>query len=174
MKRRVCNYCKRLNHTSLNCYRKRIDKNGQDVKNRKKLLKKESKNSMQKRQILRTTFFNKYPANMDGTYTCYLQISLVCPKRLDRPHVTLEHTYSRQKYPELKYIPENILPACEACNKVKMSNTPEQLAIFFPNIKEWLESNHYREFKDKLNNAIKQRNIQLYWNQELNKYVRYE
>ncbi len=135
----------------------------------------ESKSSNTRRKILRTTFFDMNPPDDIGGYKCYLQISPYCQKWVSKSYVTLEHVYPKNsgKYPELKYVVENILPACGACNKSKLSNTPEQLAIFYLNIRQMLETKEWQQFMDKLKDTIKNRNIQLYWHEEDKKFKRF-
>ena len=133
----------------------------------------ESKSSNNKRQVAKNTFFQLRPADYKGGYTCYLQISPMCPKWMPKHYTTQEHTYPKQKFPELKYVPEVLLEACEFCNKLKLSATPEQLAIFYPHIKEMLESDWWQEFMDKLRHAIEERRIELYWHDNDKVFRRY-
>lgn len=170
-----CSYCGRDGHNSLNCYKKRQDKVKTKPKKKASRMRLESKSANNKRQVLKTTFFALNPPDSDGNYTCYLQISPHCPKIIPKHYVTLEHVYAKQsgKYPELKYVVENILPACESCNKSKLSNTPEQLAIFYPHIKEMLETDEWQTFMDRLKQAIKDRNIELYWHEADRVFRRY-
>jgi 5-methylcytosine-specific restriction endonuclease McrA len=175
MRAKPCSYCGRIGHSSMRCFRKQIDSQQDKNKKRVKALRPESKNSMQKRHILKTSFFALNPPDEDGKYACYLQISPLCPKRIPKHYVTLEHVYPKNsgKYPELKYVPENILPACELCNKAKLSNTPEQLAIFYPNVRHMIESTEWTRFMERLKKAISERNIQLYWHEEDKLFKRY-
>jgi hypothetical protein len=173
MKQKECSYCHRLNHTSLNCFRKKIDKAEEDRSKIKRPLKKESTKSMQKRQITKDTFFTLIKPDEEGMYDCYLQISPHCLKRMPKHYVSAEHCFSKQRFPELKYVPENILPSCQPCNALKLSNSPYQLAILFPNVKAMLETKWWLNFMDSLKKAIQDRNIQLYWDDEDRTFKRY-
>lgn len=174
MKAQVCSFCNKPGHTSIHCFKKRKSHIGKDTK-KVRPLKKESKTSVNKRKILRTGFFALNKPDENGKYTCYLQISPLCPKLIPKHYVTIEHVYPKNsgKYPELKYVPENILPSCEFCNKSKMSNTPEQLAIFYSNIRIMLQTKKWQLFMEKLKTAIQERNIQLYWHDEDKIFRRY-
>lgn len=74
----------------------------------------------------------------DGFYTCYLQISSMCPIRLSKQSMTKEHVMPKVKAPELKFEPSNIRPACKWCNKLKGSRTLEQLAQAFPQVQKYI------------------------------------
>ncbi len=170
----VCSFCGSISHNSIRCYKKQIASLRDKPHKKKKPIRKEIPIANNKRQLLKTTFFANNPPDEKGGYTCYLQISPHCLKWISKPYVTIEHVYPRQKFPELKYIPENILPSCEFCNKTKMSNTPEQLAIFFPNIKVMLETKEWLKFMNKLRSAIEERHIRLYWFEDDKVFRRYE
>ena len=170
---RPCSYCGARGHTPLFCFKKSQDKLVNKPKKKAKKMNIESKSSNNKRQVVRTTYFDLNPPDTRGGYNCYLQISPYCPGWIPKHYITLEHTYSKQKYPELKYVVENILPACEACNKAKLSNTPEQLSLYYPNIAKMIETDEWREFMERLKEAIKLRNIQLYWHEDYKQFRRY-
>lgn len=110
----------------------------------RKALKKEAPKSQARRQrTSREWYESNPPPNPDGTWTCYLQISPLCPKRVDRTTINLEHVKPRAKYQHLKYDPSNIRPACEPCNKLKGPWTLEQLAETYPKIRKMLEDGFY-------------------------------
>lgn len=81
---------------------------------------------------------------------CYLQINKSCPRWMPRHVVTMEHVLSKTKYPEVKYNVINIMPACEFCNKSKLSNTPYHLAIIYPHIAAMIQTPAWKEWEEKI------------------------
>lgn len=145
MKTHACSYCGGDNHNSLTCYKKR-KKDHAELK-RRAPLRRESKAHASKRAILYNTFFANNPPDELGGYTCYLQISKYCPKWLSQQNVTLEHVLPRSKFPELRWVSDNIKPACEFCNKTKMSNTVEKLSLFWPHLKDMMETPEWKAWE---------------------------
>ncbi len=143
MKTKDCSYCGAQNHTAFLCYKRRKSEQGM----RKKSLRPESKAANSKRAILRNTFFADNPPDKQGGYTCYLQIHHSCPIWIPKERVTLEHVLPRAKYPELKYNVLNIKPSCDICNAAKLSNTPYQLAMFWPHIARLIETPGWKEWE---------------------------
>jgi 5-methylcytosine-specific restriction endonuclease McrA len=141
-----CKYCGSSNHLSMICFHRP-----------RHPLRKESDTARRRRMHVATTWFVLNPPNRDGQWMCYLQITRACPRFLDRDQITLEHVYPRAKYPELKYIVDNIKPSCEFCNKEKGRNTVEQLALIFPNIESMIQTPEWQ-----------------YWEAEMQKYIKPE
>lgn len=90
-------------------------------------IKPESDKARTKRMITNRIWRKNNPPDADGYYTCYLQISSMCTKRMTPRSVTREHVQPKVKAPHLKYNPDNLRPACSWCNKLKGSKTLEQL-----------------------------------------------
>lgn len=68
--------------------------------------------------------------------------------------LTLEHVYPKVKFPEFKYNYKVLKPACAFCNKLKGSNTPEQLAIYFVNIAILLQTPEWKVWKQELEDSL--------------------
>lgn len=104
----------------------------------KQPLRKESIKSRSKRLEVRELWFELNPPDKHGMWTCYLQISPDCPKRLSEGMVNLEHVKPRSKNPELKYDVSNIKAACLRCNGAKGSRSIAGLARQFPHLEKYL------------------------------------
>jgi 5-methylcytosine-specific restriction endonuclease McrA len=74
----------------------------------------------------RAEWFKQNPAN---TYTCYLQLSPLCPRVMTPAETTLDHVKSRGRHPELRYELSNLRPACGPCQQVKGSLDLEDLGL---------------------------------------------
>lgn len=136
---RPCSYCGSTTHTAFRC-RSRPNKP----------LRKESITAKKKRQKTASMWFRKNPSDENGNWECWLQISELCPKKLSRETITLEHVYPKVKNPELKYNYKNLKPSCAFCNKLKGSNTPEQLAKYFLHIAILLTTPEWKEWHQNL------------------------
>lgn len=139
----TCSYCSELGHTKFNCFKKP-----------KKSLKLESKKSRQKRGTTTGKWFGANPPDDNGYWHCYLQISSLCPKRLTRQLLTLEHVYPKVKYPELKYSIDNLKPSCSFCNKLKGSNTVDTLAKSFVNIAIMIQKPEWKAWEERIMNNV--------------------
>ena len=104
---------------------------------KQKWIKPESDKSKTKRIIMHKKWVKDNPPDDDGTWECYLQISSKCLKRVSKRTMTKEHVEPKVKRPDLKFDPNNIRPACSWCNKLKGSQTLEQLAKTFPHLKKY-------------------------------------
>lgn len=135
-----CKICGGLSHTAAFCYQKanKPIKIKSYLPRSRKLIPAESKKAYSRRVQTYHKWMKANPPNSDGHWLCYLQISELCPKRLVRETLTLEHVITRSKAPELKYDITNIRPACGWCNKMKGSRTLEQLAKNFPHLLQYV------------------------------------
>lgn len=66
----------------------------------------------------RTKWFKEHPSDY---YTCYLQISPLCPKVMPPEETTLDHIIPRSRAPHLRYEFSNLKPCCGPCNTEKGS-----------------------------------------------------
>lgn len=140
MKINPCKLCGSQWHTAFKCRLKVRAKMHMNVplKRSSKVLRPESKKSMAKRKSTYKKWVKANPPNEYDTWTCYLQISSLCPKILRKEYLTLEHIIPKVKAPELKYDISNIKPACSFCNKQKGSQTLDKLARIFPHLKQYI------------------------------------
>ena len=138
-----CSYCGKSNHTAFNCYQKRKD-------NKTPQMRQESESHKHKRTITATYWFQDNPPDKDGHWLCYLQISPFCPRILNRDTITLEHVYPKAKYPELQFMPENLKPSCEFCNKLKWHNTIYKLVPFYPNLALLVATPEWQKWEDSM------------------------
>lgn len=113
--RNKCKYCGGA-HTSLSCFNKP-----------RRPLRQESEKARSKRTETNREWFKINPPDKKGLWYCYLRISPLCPIKLTRTTIRLEHVKSKVRYPELKYVVSNLKPACEHCNKLKGSLDLEEL-----------------------------------------------
>lgn len=104
-----------------------------------KPLKKEGDKARKKRQSTANKWFKANPPDEHGDWICYLQISELCPKKLNRQLITLEHVKSKVRHPELKYDINNIKPSCSFCNYLKGSRDLEELARIWPHLLRYLD-----------------------------------
>ena len=140
MKPKSCSKCGSDSHTSFMC-RHWGGKGGKDPVDKFKLykpLRNESKKSHSKRMSTRRVWFENNPPDENGRWECYLQISGLCPRKLTKELLTMEHVEPRSKAPEKKYRVENIKPSCSFCNRSKGSRSLEQLARLWPHLEKYL------------------------------------
>lgn len=104
---------------------------------KKKWLKTESKTAKTRRVAMQIKWEKLNPPDADGYWDCYLQISEKCLRRVSKYTMTKEHVQPRVKRPDLKYSVDNIRPACSWCNKLKGSQSLEQLAVIYPHLKKY-------------------------------------
>jgi hypothetical protein len=151
----TCKFCGERGHTKFDCF----NRPKTVLKNTKKL-RQESLSTRQKRQEFASEWFqHNWPK--DGQWICWLQISKKCPIKLTRDMVQLEHVYPKRKFPELKYIQENVKPSCEFCNELKRGNTPEQLALLFPSVSRQVLTEAWKEYVIRLSQHSEQLVLQL-------------
>ena len=101
-------------------------------------IKTESDKAKKKRHKTNRVWYKKNPPDADGYWTCYLQISTRCPKRLTLGMLTKEHVQPKVKAPHLKYNPDNIKPSCSWCNRLKSSQSIEALSKIYPHLRRYL------------------------------------
>jgi 5-methylcytosine-specific restriction endonuclease McrA len=111
-----CKYCGSPQHTSLMCQKKP-----------RRPLKQEAEKTKDKRTTTSRLWFELNPPNERGLWFCYLRISPMCPVKLTRSTIQLEHVKPKVRYPELAYEVTNLQPACGFCNKLKGSWELHQL-----------------------------------------------
>ena len=109
MANKYCDGCG-VTHTSIMCFSKP-----------RRPIKNESEKAKSKRTQTGRRWFELNPPDDKGVWICYLQISIVCPVKLTRSTIRLEHVKSKVRHPELKYDVDNLRPACDNCNKLKGS-----------------------------------------------------
>lgn len=95
----------------------------------RKPIPKENKKTKQKRIQTTKEWFDKNPPDVYGRWTCYLQISPDCYRKVNKHTINLEHTKSKVRHPELKYDVDKIKPACPPCNKMKGSRDDTDLDL---------------------------------------------
>lgn len=128
LKHRACKVCGSNYHTA------GYHKPKKPLKRSITPIKMESDKARGKRITTYKIWIKLNPPDEYGYWDCYLRISSLCPKRINREMLILEHVYPKIKYPALKYEPKNIKPSCAFCNRLKQSNTVQQLAKTFPHI----------------------------------------
>lgn len=67
-------------------------------------------------------------------WVCYLNISDMCIRDLDRDILTLDHVIAKSKGKKFKYDYLNLKAACIFCNGLKGSRTLKNLAREFPHL----------------------------------------
>lgn len=130
MSKIICRHCGGKDHSSMTCWQR--PRSG--FTSKRKSLRWRSKKAEIKYGELHKAWHKMNRPNKDKGWTCWLQISPSCPKQLTYAKLQLEHVYPRAKFKELEYVVMNVKPACESCNKAKLSNTPQQLAMYYENI----------------------------------------
>lgn len=120
-----------------------------------KYLRQESRKTRVKRVRTAAMWLGLNPPDNYGYWECYLQISTMCPKKLNRQNLSQEHVYSKVRHPELKYVVENIKPACAFCNKMKGSRDITELAKAFHHIAIMIQRPEWKEWEAKLKEATR-------------------
>lgn len=137
--KKPCRYCEGMGHWSFQCFQKP-----------RKGIEPESRMAKKQRISTATRWFRQNPPDQDGYWYCYLRISSMCPVKLTRRLVTLEHVYPKVKRPDLKYNTRNIKPACPFCNKLKGSRTVQQLSKAFPHLAEMIATPEWQAWEASL------------------------
>ena len=81
------------------------------------------------------------PADKNGYWDCYLQISPFCHKKLYDRTLTLDHVIPRSKGKKYKYDISNLKACCYPCNILKGSRSIEGLAKQYPHLTHLLINN---------------------------------
>lgn len=127
-KLQYCSFCERkTHHTSRNCpFRV------------KQIAPEESKEDRIKRLATRELWYQMNPPE-NGHYSCYLQISPECPRKLVGSEMELDHVLPASRFPEHKYSIANLMPSCAYCNVMKADSTLKFLAKKYPHLQAYLE-----------------------------------
>ena len=90
----------------------------------------EAEKTREKRKATEAAWFEANPPDKDGFWYCYISRHPLCPKRLDRSTVVLEHDISKARNKSLQFVVSNIHPACAFDNKAKGSlSAKEYMAL---------------------------------------------
>jgi 5-methylcytosine-specific restriction endonuclease McrA len=119
MTKKYCDGCN-VTHTTLMCFKK------------PRSTKKKIKTDLTWDQTV-SKWHLANPA-IHGLWECYLQISSLCPRQLDKDQLTLEHVIPKVRGRKYKYDINNIKPACVYCNSIKGSQTLEALVKSYPQL----------------------------------------
>ena len=122
-----CKYCGRTDHYSIACFNKPRGR-----------IKPKSDKYYQQEMDTKWQWFKLNPPDENGYWNCYLSISPMCPIRLNRDTLRLEHVKPRARYPELKFDVTNLKPACSWCNMIKGSSELEELVEDYPHLKVYI------------------------------------
>lgn len=96
----------------------------------KKPIRYESQKNRTKRLATREAWFEANPPDKDGFWYCYISKHPLCPKRLTKETVQLEHNLSKVRRKDLRFDITNIFPACKYDNKAKGSlSAKEYMAL---------------------------------------------
>lgn len=119
---KYCNFCGDTDHTQFYCKKKPRAVINQVGKRTKQNFKHKTK------------FMKLYPPDYRGYWYCYLRISPLCPRYLDKESLTVEHVIAKGKGEQYRDDPKNWKPACYPCNSLKGSRSIESLMIEYPHI----------------------------------------
>lgn len=109
MAKKYCENCG-ITHTAIMCFNKP-----------RRPIKKESEKYHSRRTATTRKWFDENPPDAKGVWICYLQISPLCPIKLTRSTIRLEHVNSKARHPDQRFDVDNLKPACDYCNKLKGS-----------------------------------------------------
>lgn len=129
-----CSICNNPYHSQTFC----SQKPRKPIKTARRPIAQESIKSKNKRLETARKWLKQNPPDENGYWTCYLQISDMCPKQLTKELLVREHVIPKVKAPHLKYDIDNIRPACTWCNRLKDSRTLEDLAKIWPHLLQYL------------------------------------
>jgi len=104
----------------------------------KRKIRRVSEKTYEKNRILRYKWYKKNKPDENGHWECYLQISSRCPVKLTKGTLTLEHVEAKVRSPQKKWVLNNIRPSCSWCNKLKGSQSLEELSRTYPQIEKYL------------------------------------
>lgn len=129
-----CDYCKKEGHYQTFCRQK-----PKQPIHRNKIgrIRPRSK-TVQREREFKNQWLQSNPPDKWGYYTCYLQITPLCPKRISLEQTTLEHIVPAGRGEKYKYDLNNVKPACLPCNSLKGSRTLEALIPEYPHLKKYI------------------------------------
>lgn len=134
-----CKHCGSGDHYSYTCFQRPMNPiQQQSPKHRRKYLQ------------LRSAWFTANKPTGAQTWQCYLNISPHCPRLLTSATLQLEHVRARTRHPRLAFELENIKPACEYCNRLKLSWDISQLAETFPHIFAMITTPEWQAYEKRL------------------------
>lgn len=120
--RKPCGYCESTMHFPYQCFKnphlKKYGWKGSKSTHTPKVRKGQSKHQKLWNRTRREWFI----ANPQEFYNCY-----ICGLSLMPWETTLDHVRSRSRYPELRYVMENLQPCCWDCNTRKGSKDLDEL-----------------------------------------------
>lgn len=117
-----CSHCGSVWHYETFCF----------VKYKKRTIAFESTKAKTSRQATKKEWHRHNPHDENGEWACYLQLSPNCYKKVNYDTLNYEHVIPKVKAPELRYDHTNIKASCQPCNKMKGSQTLEQLKDKYP------------------------------------------
>lgn len=122
IKSNPCKTCQSTWHTKAFCPQNRTP-----LKQSTKRIKPMSDKTRAKSRVRDQAWFEQNPPDTAGLWQCYLRIHPKCPRLLNRQDLLLEHVQSKVRRPELKFAVDNLRPACGYCNKLKGSQSIDDL-----------------------------------------------
>ena len=90
--------------------------------------------TVQREREFKNQWIQDNPPDLDGYWTCYLQIHPNCPVRINIDKLQLEHVIPAGRGEKYKYDPKNVRPSEFWCNSLKGSRTIEALAKEYPHL----------------------------------------
>lgn len=124
-----CSYCDGTNHPSRACFKRpRAPLRTVSLQTKTSLIS------------MKHAWHNLNPPDEHNEWTCYLQISPMCPKKLSYGTLVYEHVIPKVKAPGRRFDPTNIKPSCQFCNYLKGSKTLEKLSLEYPHLKPLLNT----------------------------------
>ncbi len=134
-KKKGCSNCGSPYHGSLHCTLK-----PRSVLSRpSKPMRRESVKTRAKRQHTSSEWDKLNPPDENGEWTCYLQISPLCPRQLTIETLVREHVKPKHSHKHLQFDVTNIKPSCTFCNGVKIGKSLETLSKEYPHLKKYIK-----------------------------------
>lgn len=121
IKPKPCKECGSMWHSAMyHKPRKPIAVN-KPLKRSTKPIRFEAVKTREKRKATEAAWFAANPPDRNGFWWCYISKHPLCPKRLTRETLVLEHNLSKARRKDLQFDISNIYPACRHDNKAKGS-----------------------------------------------------
>ena len=121
IKPKPCKECGSMWHSAMyHKPRKPIAVN-KPLKRSTKPIRFEAVKTREKRKATEAAWFAANPPDRNGFWGCYISKHPLCPKRLTRETLVLEHNLSKARRKDLQFDISNIYPACRHDNKAKGS-----------------------------------------------------